>query len=102
MVSSNAATAEAYFGEVSTVKTGKVTSVYRFDDIESRVYAAKSRVELFSDQKFVSDFFSKVDSLLPEKGVLSLDIFDTLLLRDNSSELTRFFEVGKLMSSFVR
>lgn|GEM_PF-703276 len=97
----NSSVAVAQLGGDSAGEKSAVTRVYRFDDIESQVFMAESRAALFSEKKFKDAVFSKMDELLPEDGVLSLDIFDTLLLRDNSSELTRFFEIGKLMASFV-
>ena len=40
----------------------------------------------------------RLEELMAEKNILSLDVFDTLLLRDNYSELTRFIEIGERMA----
>ncbi|MDK4713670.1 hypothetical protein [Rhizobium sp. CNPSo 4039] len=78
------------------------TTIYTFGDIERATYSAPSRMKLFEDISFKSMFFQRLDGLLPsEKSVLSLDIFDTLLLRDNSSELTRFVEIGAAMAAIM-
>ena len=45
--------------------------------------------------------FKRIDALMPASGILSLDVFDTFLLRDNSSELTRFVEIGARMAAFA-
>tara|TARA_A100001391_G_scaffold273_5_gene727 strand:+ start:1132 stop:2010 length:879 start_codon:yes stop_codon:yes gene_type:complete len=78
------------------------TAYYRFDDLESEfTIAPAGRHTLFSDNEFVSRLRGNLDKLLDGQRILSLDVFDTLLLRDNSSELTRFFEVGGRMAQIV-
>lgn len=79
----------------------KTTNIYRFDEIESEVYRATSREQLFSEESFSRKIYDRLDKMLPENGILSLDVFDTVILRDSSSELTRFYEIGRLMSDFV-
>ena len=79
-----------------------VTSVYRFDDIQGPLAAATSRRQLLASKDFSSALARNVKSMLPEAdGILSLDIFDTLLIRDNSSEITRFVEIGARMADIV-
>lgn len=78
-----------------------VTKVYRFDEVESKVFRADSRKKLFSDDNFVEKIYHRLNVMLPQKGILSLDVFDTLIFRDSSSELTRFYEIGQLMANFV-
>ncbi len=76
------------------------TTLYTFGDIERAAYTAPSRMTLFQDTSFKNMLFQRLDGLLSsERSVLSLDIFDTLLLRDNSSELTRFVEIGAAMAA---
>jgi predicted HAD superfamily hydrolase len=77
-----------------------VTTVHRFDQIESMIYTAPCRKDLFADAKFANLFSEKIDELMPDGLILSLDIFDTLILRDGSSELTRFFEIGEKIAEF--
>lgn len=75
--------------------------VLRFDAVEAAVYGSQSRQALFDDLSFRENLFGRLDSLLSPEMILSLDIFDTVLLRDNSSELTRFIEIGGLMAAHV-
>jgi FMN phosphatase YigB (HAD superfamily) len=82
-------------------KDAGTSSISRFGTIENSVHLAESRHDLFSDRSFREKLFSRLDELLPRRGVLSLDVFDTLVLRDQSSELTRFYEVGARMASLV-
>ena len=78
------------------------TTIHRFDEIERRLTNAESRANLFLCESFQTLLRAKLDSLLVDNaGVLSLDVFDTLLLRDNSSELTRFFEIGGQMAAIA-
>ncbi len=79
-----------------------VTSIYRFDDIAGTLTAAASRRQLMACKDFAMLLARDLDSMLSdEDSVLSLDIFDTLLIRDNSSEFTRFFEIGQRMADIV-
>jgi hypothetical protein len=77
---------------------GSVPLVLRFGELETIVSSATSRAELFAESGFRTKLFSRLDALLPKGGLLSLDVFDTLILRDNSSELTRFREIGDRMA----
>ncbi|MDP2520912.1 HAD family hydrolase [Shimia thalassica] len=78
------------------------TSTIRFDEIEEQLsLAPNGRKDLFSDPVFVPLLETRLDRMLKEKKILSLDVFDTLVLRDNSSELTRFFEIGGRMAKIV-
>lgn len=79
-----------------------VTTVYSFGEVETAISNATSRAELFADPCFRALFFDRLDSMMPSDGVLSLDVFDTLLIRDNSSELTRFVEIGECMARFLQ
>lgn len=78
------------------------TVIYTFGEVQRAVSTAASRMNIFQDESFKSLLFQHLDRLMPgNDGVLSLDIFDTLLLRDNSSELSRFVEIGSVMAALV-
>ena len=80
----------------------EVTRVYQFGALESRLRRCHDRNAMFEDPEFAGDLAQRLDEMLGDAGtapVLSLDVFDTLLLRDDSSELTRFFEIGKEMAA---
>jgi predicted HAD superfamily hydrolase len=79
-----------------------ISSYFRFDDIESQLgEAPEGRVKLFSDATFKSMLEKRLNEMLDGDRILSLDIFDTLALRDNSSEITRFYEIGGQMAEVV-
>ena len=78
------------------------TTTLRFDQLESALTETMSREELFADGAFVEMLTQRLDQLLiGENSILSVDVFDTLLLRDSSSELTRFFEIGGRLADIV-
>ena len=82
--------------------TSNMTSVQRFAHIQLSLTQATSRTSLLSNVDFRRDFFGAVDNLITSHdAVLSLDIFDTLLLRDDSAEITRFVEIGNRMMDIL-
>lgn len=79
-----------------------VTSIHRFDDIEQQLTQAETgRRDLFFSTGFTSLLADRLDRMLDGSGILSMDVFDTLILRDNSSEITRFYEIGGKMASLA-
>ena len=84
------------------MRLSPLVSIHRFDSLERKLTAASSREKLFASKSFKSTLSEKLDTLLDGEGmVLSLDVFDTLLMRDNSSELTRFYEIGERMAEIA-
>ncbi|MCU4652175.1 hypothetical protein N8I71_05000 [Roseibacterium sp. SDUM158016] len=76
----------------------------RFDGIAATLTDAPDREALLRDRAFRRRLFTALDARLTRRdggpaGLLSLDVFDTLLLRDGSSELRRFVEVGEAMAT---
>lgn len=79
------------------------TTIHRFDRLQHMLSEAPCRATLFrSDKKFRDAFVSECSRLMSDIEVLSLDIFDTLLFRDTSSELTRFHEIADHIAQIVR
>lgn len=79
-----------------------VTSLHRFDEIETLLTQAKTgRRDLFSDKDFTARLADRLDRMLDGERILSMDVFDTLVLRDNSSEITRFYEIGGKMADLA-
>lgn len=79
-----------------------VTSIHRFDEIEHQLtHAEAGRRGLFSNTEFTSLLADRLDGMLDKAGILSMDVFDTLVLRDNSSEITRFYEIGGKMAALA-
>lgn len=77
----------------------------RFDRIEAELTGTKDRSALLRNRRFRKLVFDRLDTLLgtggDDPGLLSLDVFDTLLLRDGSSELRRFGEIGARMATLA-
>lgn len=74
--------------------------IVHFGMLEGRLYECDNRLAAYRDQDFVAPVREVFDrELRGKQTVFSLDVFDTLLLRDNSSELERFFEFGGAMSA---
>jgi FMN phosphatase YigB (HAD superfamily) len=75
----------------------------RFDTIEAELAQTTDRQALLGNRRFRRALFARLDDLLLDDdgkpGLLSLDVFDTLLLRDGSSELRRFGEIGARMAA---
>lgn len=86
----------------STLKTSaSASTIERFDAIEGTIFRAPSRNDLYRNPDFVADLYAYLDENACADGILSLDIFDTFLLRDNSSEFRRFVEIGERMASLI-
>ncbi len=82
--------------------TAPVTTLHRFDALEMQLTDAPDRAALYGDAGFATQLVDRLDQMLPEPGmILSLDVFDTLLLRDNSAEVTRFMAIGAAMAAIV-
>lgn len=80
----------------------RVTTIHRFDQIESLLTEASDRRALFSDPDFSALVTARLEELLdgPRK-ILSFDVFDTLFLRDNSSEYERFHAIGAAIAEIA-
>lgn len=77
---------------------GRRGTLQRLDALETELTEAADRAALFADRGFAARLADRLDTLCQRRAVLSLDVFDTLLLRDGSSELTRFHEIADRMA----
>ncbi|RDC71406.1 hypothetical protein DLJ49_14435 [Rhodovulum sp. 12E13] len=77
---------------------GRRGTLHRLDALETELTEAADRVALFADRGFAARLGDRLETLCRGRQVLSLDVFDTLLLRDGSSELTRFHEIADRMA----
>jgi FMN phosphatase YigB (HAD superfamily) len=68
--------------------------VYRFSPVSRMLREAKSRIELVKNPGALDDVL-RAAFRASGASVLSLDVFDTFLLRDNQSEARRFWELSK-------
>lgn len=77
-------------------------NLIRFDRFETETAQTRDRSKLFADAGFKRRLFAEFDRHLlgqdDQPGLLSLDVFDTLLLRDGSSEVRRFTRIGDAMA----
>ncbi len=73
------------------------TKVIRFGRVEHELEHAGDRSELLNDPAFLDRAAGYVRDIVAARGVevLSFDVFDTVLLRDDKSELTRFAEIAE-------
>jgi hypothetical protein len=71
--------------------------------IVAELTATRDRQALFRNRRFRRQVFEALDELAlthdGTPGLLSLDVFDTLLLRDGSSQVRRFGEIGARMAA---
>ena len=95
---------DAWVGQINQkmMAENSITSIHRFDAIQDGLTNAAARDGAFSGgdvAKLIDDALH--GALRDPDTVFSLDVFDTLLLRDNSSEMSRFFEIGARMAAIA-
>lgn len=74
--------------------------IERFGALEEAMAAAADHAAFFADPA-AAELEASLNTRLAEVDVLSLDVFDTVLLRDGSSELERFSETaGRFVEIF--
>lgn len=82
--------------------TTDISRYFRFDELERQLgEAPEGRAKLFTQPAFKTELETRLDAMLDGEKILSLDVFDTLILRDNSSEITRFYEIAGIMAAIV-
>lgn len=82
--------------------TQRTANAARFDKLESALANCPSRRELFASGQIADELRRRLKGFgLPDRYVLSLDVFDTLLLRDQTSELSRFYRFGARMAELA-
>lgn len=77
------------------------TDVFSFGALETELTEAPDRAALFADPQFQARLSARIADVARGRPILSFDVFDTLLLRDRSSELTRFAEIGARMAELA-
>lgn len=75
-----------------------MTKIIRFDQMQQQLYDSASSIEKYKIPQFADELHTYLDRYVRPDTILSLDVFDTVLLRDNSSELGRFFKIGAEMA----
>ncbi|THD85383.1 hypothetical protein E7811_06720 [Aliigemmobacter aestuarii] len=68
--------------------------IERFGAIEDAMHRAKN-FDAFFASSFADDLMDRLEQRMNHADVISLDVFDTVLLRDEKSELSRFRDVAE-------
>lgn len=68
------------------------------------ILEARSRHELYADPAFARMLLGHVEQLVQDKGIrlVSFDVFDTVLLRNEKCELRRFYELSRRLAGDIR
>lgn len=75
------------------------TVIYHGGELTIRVLKANSRDQVYSDEKFQNKVLDLINDFADSGGkLLTLDVFDTVLLRNQKSEIRRFYEMSELFS----
>jgi predicted HAD superfamily hydrolase len=76
--------------------------IIRFSGLQDELYNCENRLLMFQDADFCRQLTETLETgLADRRAILSLDVFDTLLLRDNSSEFRRFYEIAEKMAAIT-
>lgn len=72
--------------------------------VQYDLFSTENHFSLFEDDKFVEQLLQDIDNLIMEKKIklISLDVFDTVLLRNQKSEIRRFFEISQKFSELTK
>lgn len=75
---------------------GSTRTTVAYGDFQRRLLDGPSRQELVDDEGFARALFEHLDGVLPSTATtISVDVFDTLLLRRPIAELTRFLAIAE-------
>lgn len=77
------------------------SKIYTFDSLTSKLLASQDRQLTFCDSAIQEEIKAAINALPCENRVISLDIFDTLLLRSNESEYQRFYTIAKEQADYL-
>ncbi|WP_323813310.1 hypothetical protein [Cellvibrio sp. NN19] len=78
------------------------SSIYRFDQISTPLEQSKNRLDFFSSELFGSQLDIAIQKIAVDNAFISVDIFDTLLLRDTTSEIKRFLLIAEEQSKYLK
>lgn len=79
---------------------GSCSKVYRFDQISNVLETTKNRQDTFSNAEFMQLIEKNIESK-PQPVLISVDVFDTLLLRDSTSEIKRFLLIAEEQAAYI-
>lgn len=86
-------------GRVASVSSLRKT--VRFDALQAPLSDSADRRIVFENAQYRAMLSEAIAAVLPPEGVLSYDVFDTFLLRDDVSEYRRFIEIAELVAAHV-
>lgn len=86
-----------------TINQSETGSISYFDDFAHSLFSSNSRNEVFSSRQFQNKLIERVELFIANGGnIISFDVFDTILLRNEKSELRRFYEMADLFSEEIK
>lgn len=79
------------------------SEIYTFGQMEEMLLQAQDRAASYSSQQFKDLFSAQLKALFKERtiDVMSVDIFDTLLLRGDESEISRFLSIAEKQADML-
>lgn len=85
------------------IENSRPTTIYYGGDITHEILSARSRKELFENDIFREKIRREVERAIYENGVklLSLDVFDTVLIRNAKCEMRRFLEMADAFAGYL-
>jgi predicted HAD superfamily hydrolase len=75
--------------------------IHRFDQISAHLESSQERLDFFSSTLFADQMDIAVREIGSDGALISVDIFDTLLLRDSTSEIKRFSLIAEEQCKYL-
>lgn len=83
------------------VSVSGIRKTVRFDALQAPLSDCDDRRDVFGHAQYRATLSEALAAVLPPEGVLSYDVFDTFLLRDDVSEYRRFLELAERVAAHV-
>lgn len=79
-------------------------SIFSLAEITLEIVDAHRRADLFGNRDFSANFVDAIDRAIDryDIGLISVDVFDTALLRNDKCEYRRFYEMAAVFSEAMR
>lgn len=87
---------------ITFVSENENTSIGKFCALTHFAFNASSRKNVYSKNEFKKILFEEIEKFADGGGkFVSFDVFDTVLLRNEKSEIRRFYEISDLFSKAI-
>ncbi|MEM5882224.1 MAG: hypothetical protein QXS69_02065, partial [Candidatus Aenigmatarchaeota archaeon] len=72
--------------------------------VQYQLFNSENHFSLYENTDFVKSIINDIDELVNKKNIklISIDIFDTILLRNNKCELRRFYEISQRFADLLK